>query len=94
MAMHHHHDSPVVVDEPPSDGPATALIAIVAAAVIALMVWLFVFSGLVFDRAPANEAPDRTTRIEQENNFPAPGGDTQSGGDTQTETQPQTGMTP
>lgn len=62
MDTHHHgHDSTVIDRE----GPATALIVLVVAVLVGFLIWLFGFSGVVFDRDPGT-----TTRIEQNNNSP------------------------
>lgn len=63
MAVHHHgHDSTIVEQR---EGPATALIVLVVAVLVGFLIWLFGFSGVVFDRNPGS-----TTRIEQNNNTP------------------------
>lgn len=76
---HAHHDSgtTVVTDR---DGLSGALIAIIAAVVVAFLIWLFAFSGVVFDRDTGGGG--QTTNIEQQNT------DTGTTGNTSSEPSP------
>lgn len=74
MDMHHHGSDTTIIDR---EGPATALIVLVVAVLVGFLIWLFGFSGVVFDRNTGGS----TTRIEQTNNNPdttnqQPGGGT------------------
>lgn len=73
MDTHHHHGSDTTIVD--REGPATALIVLVVAVLVGFLIWLFGFSGVVFDRGGGS-----TTRIEQTNNNPQenvqPDGDT------------------
>lgn len=60
MADVHHHDT-YVEDR---QGPATVLGVLAVAALIGFLVWLFAFSGIVFDRN--NNDGGGTTNIEIE----------------------------
>jgi hypothetical protein len=75
MDVHHHHSSGTTIVED-RDGPAMALIVLVVAVLVGFLVWLFGFSGVVFDRNSGGS----TTRIEQTNNNPQD--NTQPGGGT------------
>lgn len=82
--MAHLHRDPVVVDE--RDGSSTAMVAILLIVGAVFLVWLFAFSGVVFDRDGESRTPDR---IEQNiDNSGETSGDT--GGTT---TQEDTGGT-
>src|SRR5919108_4886663 len=59
---HHGHSSTTVVDRD-TEGPATLLIVIVVLAALALLIWFFAFSGVVFDRG-GDSGPN--TNIEQQ----------------------------
>lgn len=72
MAQYHTHDaSPTVVQDETGPGVFLAVVAIV---MVGFLIWLFAFSGLVFDRngdtAPAPNQPNIEQNFEQ-NNPPA-----------------------
>lgn len=83
----HGHDTTTVVG-PDREGPATALIVLVALVIVGALIWFFAFSGVVFDRGgdttinqnpPAqNDAPDSVTNnntdVTNTNESPAPTG--------------------
>lgn len=50
MTVHHDHGSTIVRED--REGPATALIVVLALFLVAFLVWFFAFSGVVFDRSP------------------------------------------
>ena len=59
---HGHGSSTTVVSD--SEGPATALIVLIVIAALALLVWFFAFSGVVFDRDSGTTDTGPTTNIE------------------------------
>jgi hypothetical protein len=65
--LHHHHDSSTVIREDVDrEGPMTAFIVLLILAFVGFLIWLFAFSGVVFNRggtAPTNN----NVRIEQSN---------------------------
>jgi hypothetical protein len=63
MDLHHHGSDTTIIDD--REGPATALIVLVVAVLVGFLIWLFGFSGVVFDRNNGG-----STRIEQTNNNP------------------------
>ena len=67
--MTHVHDhggsSTTVIDTDRGDGPATALIVLIALVIIGALIWFFAFSGVVFHR---NSGDTTNLRI---NNPPA-----------------------
>lgn len=84
MAVHHTHGGGTTIVESDREGPATALIVLVALIIVGALIWFFAFSGVVFDRnsggsnnpdvniqnPPAQQdAPDVTNN---NNNAPAP----------------------
>jgi hypothetical protein len=84
----HGHGSTTTVVESDREGPATALIVLVALVIVGALIWFFAFSGVVFDRGgdttinqqnpPAqNDAPDSVTNNNTDitnNESPAPTG--------------------
>jgi hypothetical protein len=50
--LHHHHDTgtTVVREDVDHEGPATALIVLLILAFVGFLIWLFAFSGVVFNR--------------------------------------------
>lgn len=62
----HHHGGTVIEDR---QGPATALAVLAVVALIGFLVWLFAFSGVVFDRnggTDGNNRGDTTVNLEQQ----------------------------
>ncbi|MGH2785156.1 MAG: hypothetical protein ACRDJ1_07825 [Actinomycetota bacterium] len=59
----HGHGSTTVVSD--REGPATALIVLIAVAALALMIWFFAFSGVVFDRDSGGTDTGPTINNEQ-----------------------------
>jgi hypothetical protein len=76
----HGHDSTTTVVSD-REGPATALIALIVIAALALLVWFFAFSGVVFDR-DTGTGGGTTTNIEDNS--------TNTDSDTTTNTDPGT----
>lgn len=58
----HTHDAPTIVED--RSGPATAVAVIVGVVVVAFLVWLFAFSGVIGRSTSNDRGPD--VRIEQE----------------------------
>lgn len=83
MAYPHHdvheHETTYVEER---DGVSGVLIAIGAILLVALLVWLFAFSGVVFDRGGDNDAPD-TQRVQVEEQTNTQTDNTQGGGTTE-----------
>jgi hypothetical protein len=50
MTVHHDHGRSTTVVTGDHEGPATALIVVLALLLVAFLVWFFAFSGVVFDR--------------------------------------------
>jgi hypothetical protein len=73
---HGHHEGIVVTD---NEGPATALIVVIALVIVGALIWFLAFSGIVFNRSSDNN-PDiniQNPPAEQNNNniqSPAPQG--------------------
>ncbi len=67
--LHHHGHGTTVVGED-REGPATALIVVLAVLLIAFLVWFFAFSGVVFDSGGSGGGTN-VTNVEDN-----PGGDT------------------
>ena len=88
MAVHHEHghgSTTTVVDSTDREGPATALIVLIALVIVGALIWFFAFSGVVFDRdtggdvniqnPPAQQdAPAVTNNNVNTNESPAPTG--------------------
>ena len=73
--MHDHHDShtTVVTEGMDREGPATALIVLLILAFVGFLIWLFAFSGVVFNRGGSTNITNNNSNIEQPAN-PNPGG--------------------
>jgi hypothetical protein len=57
--VHDHHAGGTTIVDREGDGPATALIVLVALVLIAALIWFFAFSGVVFDRGTTTDnGPD------------------------------------
>jgi hypothetical protein len=81
MTMHHDHGhggTTVVEDR---SGPSAAVMALLAIVIIGVLIWLFAFSGVVFD----NEG-DTGPTLNQEQNFEEDTGDTGTTTDTESDT--------
>jgi cytoskeletal protein RodZ len=86
MAVHHSHGhgSTTTVVESDREGPATALIVLIALVIVGALIWFLAFSGVVFDRGgdttinqnpPAQQdAPAVTNNNVNTNESPAPTG--------------------
>ena len=65
---HDHHAGGTTVVQSDREGPATALIVLIAVLLIVALVWFFAFSGVVFDRG-GDSGPD--VNINRNDNPPA-----------------------
>jgi hypothetical protein len=65
--VHHHHDSATVIREDVDrEGPITALIVLLVLAFVGFLIWLFAFSGGVFNRS--GETTNNNVQIEETTN--------------------------
>lgn len=67
MTLHHHHDDRPAVVEERDGGPATAMLVVLVLAVVGVLIWLFAFSGIVFDN---DNGSDTGPVINNEQNVP------------------------
>jgi hypothetical protein len=66
--LHHHHDTATVVHEDVDrEGPMTALIVLLIMAFVGFLIWLFAFSGVIFNRGTSSNT-NNNVRIEQTTN--------------------------
>jgi hypothetical protein len=61
MTVHHDHGRSTTVVTGDREGPATALIVVLALLLVAFLVWFFAFSGVVFDRGSTTGPGGSTT---------------------------------
>jgi hypothetical protein len=67
--LHHHHDTSTVIREDVDrEGPMTALIVLLILAFVGFLIWLFAFSGVVFNRGGGSSVTNNNNRIEQTTN--------------------------
>lgn len=86
MAEYHMHDRPstTVVDDSSS---STAFVVALSVLVVGFLIWLFAFSGLVYDRNDT-DAPPAAPNVEQNFEQNAPQENTAPQSDTQPQTEP------
>ena len=85
MAVQHTHGSSTTVVESDREGPATALVVLIALIIVGALIWFFAFSGVVFNRGshttinnntpqnpPAQQAPPAVNNNTNTNTNPSP----------------------
>jgi hypothetical protein len=87
MALHHHDTERTVVRD--DTGPSALLVAIVILLLVGFLIWLFAFSGIVFDRdTTTNEGPTITNNNPIDNTDSGGTGTGTDTGGTDTGTNP------
>jgi len=68
--LHHHHDTGTMIvrEDVDREGPMTALIVVLILAFVGILIWLFAFSGVVFNRGNGGNTTNNRVQIEQTQN--------------------------
>jgi hypothetical protein len=82
--LHHHHDTgtTIVREDIDHEGPATALIVLLILAFVGFLIWLFAFSGVIFNRNSGGSPTTTNNRITNQQIQPSQNSGSGGGGST------------